>query len=90
MTTHSRILAWRIQWTEEPSRLQYIHRVEKRWTLLKQLNMHTCRLMEQVRDSRIKALHIYQLIFKIRLVIFFAPEERWRSSIQSVKEKKKD
>ena len=30
MTTHSSILAWRIPWTEEPSRLQStgLHRVE--------------------------------------------------------------
>ena len=24
MTTHSNILAWRITWTEDPSRLQYV------------------------------------------------------------------
>ena len=24
MTTHSSILAWRIPWTEEPSRLQFV------------------------------------------------------------------
>ena len=33
MATHSSILAWRIPWTEEPSRLQSIesHRVEYTW-----------------------------------------------------------
>ena len=38
MAIHSRILAWRIPWTEEPSRLQSIgsQRVG-----LKQLRMHT-------------------------------------------------
>ena len=32
MVTHSRILAWRIPWTEEPGRLQ--SRVAKNWTRL--------------------------------------------------------
>ena len=36
MATHSSILTWRIQWTEEP----YIHRVEKCRTGLKQLRVH--------------------------------------------------
>ena len=36
MTTHSSILVWRIQWTEEPGRLQYIglHRVRHNWSNL--------------------------------------------------------
>ena len=29
MATHSSILAWRIPWTEEPSRLQRVHGVAK-------------------------------------------------------------
>ena len=32
MATHSSILAWRIPWTEEPSRLHTVHGV-KNWTL---------------------------------------------------------
>jgi len=31
---HSRILAWRIPWTEEPGRLHTVQRVEKGWTWL--------------------------------------------------------
>ena len=33
MTTHSRILAWEIAWTEEPGRLQFMgsQRVEPNW-----------------------------------------------------------
>ena len=37
MATHSSILAWRIQWTEEPRRLQW---VSKSQTQLKRLSMH--------------------------------------------------
>ena len=33
MAVHSSILAWRIPWTEEPSKLQ-IHGVTKSWTRL--------------------------------------------------------
>ena len=29
MATHSSILAWRIPWTEEPGRLNVVHRVAK-------------------------------------------------------------
>ena len=32
--THSSILAWKIQWTEEPGRLHVVHRVAKSWTRL--------------------------------------------------------
>ena len=38
MTTHSSILAWRIQWTEEPGKLQSIE--PQSWTWLKQLSTH--------------------------------------------------
>ena len=41
MATHSSVLAWRIPWTEEPSRRATVHRVAKSQTLLKQLNIHT-------------------------------------------------
>ena len=34
MTTHSSILAWKIPWTEEPSRLQSVHWVANGWTRL--------------------------------------------------------
>ena len=39
MTTHSSILAWRMPWTEEPGRLQFIgsQRVKT------QLSMHACK-----------------------------------------------
>ena len=36
MATHSSILAWRIPWTEEPGRLQFIG-PQKSWTQLKDL-----------------------------------------------------
>ena len=32
MATHSSILAWRILWTEQPSKL--VHRITKSWTRL--------------------------------------------------------
>ena len=38
MATHSSILAWRIQWTEEPGKLQSIE--PQSWTWLKQLSTH--------------------------------------------------
>ena len=38
MATHSRILAWRIPWTEEPGRL--VHGSAKIWTQLQHLSMH--------------------------------------------------
>ena len=38
MATHSSILAWRIPWTEEPGRLQFI-RLQS-WTQLKWHSMH--------------------------------------------------
>ena len=40
MAICSSILAWRLLWTEEPSRLQYIR--SHSWTQLKQLSMITC------------------------------------------------
>ena len=39
MATNSSILAWRIPWTEEPSRLQSIEST-KNWTRLKQLSTY--------------------------------------------------
>ena len=39
MATHSSILAWRIQWTEEPGGAT-VHRVAKSWTRLKQLSTY--------------------------------------------------
>ena len=39
MATHSSIPAWRIPWTEEPGCT--VHSVEKSWTQLKWLSMHT-------------------------------------------------
>ena len=46
MATHISTLAWRIPWTEEPSRLQSIG--SQRWTQLKQLSTHA--------DTRMVAL----------------------------------
>ena len=42
MATHSSILAWKIQGTEEPGRLHTVHRVAKSRTQLKWLRMHAC------------------------------------------------
>ena len=39
MATHSSIIAWRIPWTR--SLAGTVHRVEKSWTQLKRLSMHT-------------------------------------------------
>ena len=41
-STHSRILAWRIPWTEEPDVLQSIGSQSQ--TQLKQLSLHACRV----------------------------------------------
>ena len=38
MATHSRILAWRIPWTEEPGGLLAVHGVAQSWTRLKRLS----------------------------------------------------
>ena len=38
MATHSSVLAWRISWTEEPSRLHTVQRVEKGPIQLKRLS----------------------------------------------------
>ena len=40
MATHSRILAWRIPWTEEPGGLQSMG--SQSWTRLKRLSTHMC------------------------------------------------
>ena len=40
MAAHSRILAWRIPWTEEPGGAT-VHGVAKSWMLLKQLSRHS-------------------------------------------------
>ena len=44
MATHSNITAWRIPRTEEPGGFT-VQRVEKGWTQLKRLSMHTQNLM---------------------------------------------
>ena len=51
MATHSRILAWRIPWTEEPGRGATFHRVKKNQSLLKLLrcthmilNLTSCKI----------------------------------------------
>ena len=42
MVTHSRVLAWRIPWTEEPGGLHTVHVVAKSWTRLRDwAHMHT-------------------------------------------------
>ena len=38
---HSRLLAWRIPWTEEPSGLHTVHRVTQSQMLLERLSTHT-------------------------------------------------
>lgn len=45
MTAHSRILAWRILWTEEPGGLQSILSVTKSWTRPKRLSMQAHTLL---------------------------------------------
>ena len=42
MATHSSILAWRTQWTEEPDGATGAHRVSEAWTQLKRLSTHYC------------------------------------------------
>ena len=49
MATHSSILAWRIPWTEEPSRLQSI--VTKRQIQLKGLNIQAWRALALENDT---------------------------------------
>ena len=39
MATHSSILAWRTQWTEEPGGAIVVHRVSEGWTQLKRLSI---------------------------------------------------
>ena len=40
MATHSSILVWRIQWTEEPGRLHTVHRIAQSRIQLKRFSMH--------------------------------------------------
>ena len=40
IATHSRILAWRIPWTEEPGRLQSMG--HKELDMIERLSIHTC------------------------------------------------
>ena len=50
MATHSRILSWRIPWTEEPDRLQSM--VSKSCDMTKQLtHTHTLRCLENCPES---------------------------------------
>ena len=51
MATHASILAWRIPWTEEPSRV--VCRVAKSQTELKQLGMHSHKLNNIIRGISI-------------------------------------
>ena len=48
MATHSRILAWRIPWTEEPGELHTIHGVAKSWM---QLSMQACYTIPDQENS---------------------------------------
>ena len=43
MATHSRILAWKIPWTEEPCGLQSMG--SQSWTQLKHLSTYACRVL---------------------------------------------
>ena len=43
MATHSSILAWRIPWTKKP----IVHRATKNQTWMKQLSMHTFKILPQ-------------------------------------------
>ena len=40
MATHSRVLAWRIPWTEEPGGLHTVHSIAKSQTGLKGFSLH--------------------------------------------------
>ena len=51
MATHSSILAWRIQWTEEPGQAT-VHGVTKSQTQLKQLS--TTHIFKESRDNELK------------------------------------
>ena len=42
MATHSSILAWRIQWTQEPGRLHTVHGITKSWTWLSDNTLAFC------------------------------------------------
>ena len=54
MATHYSILAWRIQWMEEPGAT--VHGITKSWTRLKRLSMHTHRDVsgQSLRDGRMR------------------------------------
>ena len=49
MATHSRILAWRIPWTEEPGGLQSLHGVTKNQTRNEKFSLYL--LQEENRGS---------------------------------------
>ena len=50
MTTLSSILAWRIPWTGEPGRLQFMGS-QKSWTWLKQHSMHATHALYSTGNS---------------------------------------
>ena len=50
MATHSRILAWKILWAEEPGGLYIVHRVVKSQTQPKQLSMHDLSIKKYTDD----------------------------------------
>ena len=52
MTTDSRILAWRIPQTEEPSKWATVHRVSKSWTSVNTQGPHS-QLPNNVREDQI-------------------------------------
>ena len=66
MATHSSKLAWRIPWTEEPSRLQ--SGVTKNRTQLKRLGMHEHTWLNYLPTARLQHTpscpSLYQLIYK--------------------------
>ena len=51
MATHSRILAWRIPWTEEPGGLQSIGLFIKSQKGLKHLSRHSITALSRLLDS---------------------------------------
>ena len=55
MTTHSRTLAWKIQWTKEPGRLQSIgsQRVGHNWATSLHFNSHASKVMLKILQARL-------------------------------------
>ena len=72
MAIHSKILAWKIPWTEEPGRL--VHRIAKSWTRLSEhTHTHTHTHKEKTKDV---SVYLWLVFWKNQMISIFIHAER--------------